>query len=403
MSLSQKLLEKNRKVINKVFTESKEAQKYRADTKKSFGFDPYDAAMLKEGFSFRKAAEKVQGFREANGFREAETSTIWTQLLRAGVNNVANSAYLDVAATTWKQWVTVASSKLDTEIYAPLHSVGFPGEVPEQGGLFPEVSTAGLNLKLANKKYGSIFSVSMELLEDDQTSQMQQRAQMMAEYLDILTEVLVMGKLLSPSGGATYLNFKVPVSETKPSYEANYPWTASSAPFVGGGYNKPAAYTIINQAGIQGGIQALMQQKDLLGNFMNVKPTHALHSPARRFDVAVLLNSSYYPSGAAAAGSTGGAFSVNPIQSVIEPIVTPFMPKYDGTFSGLAESWFLVDASKPAFVFQMRQGISLVPEAPNSGDGFNRELQRYRVSMRGNADFIDPRFMWLGNDGSVTS
>ena len=66
-----------------------------------------------------------------------------------------------------------------------------------------------------------------------------------------------------------------------------------------------------------------------------------------------------------------------------------------------AETWFLVDASKPAFVLQMREGISVVAEAPNAGQGFERQIQRYRASMRANADFIDPRFMFIGNDGSA--
>src|SRR5208337_3329392 len=171
---------------------------------------------------------------------------------------IANAAYLDVKKTSWKEWVTVVPSNKDTELYAPLHSVGFPSEVPENGGLYPEVSTAGLNIKLQNRKFGSIFSISFEAMEDDQTGQLIQRASMMSEYLDLLTEVWVMGKLLSPSGGVTYLNtLNVPVSETKPNYESNYPWTVATAPFVGGGYNAPASYGIVKYANIAAGVQAL--------------------------------------------------------------------------------------------------------------------------------------------------
>lgn len=399
------LLERNKRVTERVIREGKSVREadgtiyagkeFREGFKKHWGVDPYDPAMLKEGFSFRKAAQKMADFREA------EMSTAWNQLLRAGVQNIANNAY-QMYPTTYEQWVTVVPSNKDTELYAPLMSVGFPNEVP-QGGLFPEVSTAGLDLKLQNRKYGSLFAISHEAMEDDQTGQLVQKAQLMGDYLKILTEVLVMAKLLSPSGGVTYLNYKVPVSETKPSTEANYPWAAASAPFVGGGFNRPATYSLITQASIQTGIQATMQQKDLLGNYMAVNPSHIIHSPQRRFDVALLLNSSYYPAGAAAAGVTGGAFAINPIESVLQPIVCRYMPTNAGVISGLAETWFLVDASKPAFIHQMREGISMVPEAPNSGEGFNRQIQRYRASVRQNADFIDSRFMWLGNDGSVTS
>ena len=137
------LREKNAKVIKRVIENCKEAKNERETFKAQWGVDPTDPNMLKEGFSFKKAAEKMASFREA------EVSTAWTQLLRAGVQNIANNAY-QTYPTTWESWVTVVPSDKDTELYAPLHSVGFPSEV-SQGGLFPEVSTAGLDIKLKNK------------------------------------------------------------------------------------------------------------------------------------------------------------------------------------------------------------------------------------------------------------
>jgi len=144
-----------------------------------------------------------------------------------------------------------------------------------------------------------------------------------------------------------------------------------------------------------------MQQKDLLGNFMMVDPTHILVSPKRRFDIATILNSEWYPAGAQSAGVTGGAFSRNQLKGLLDPLFVRYMPKNDGTIDGLSEAWYLVDGKKPAFIMQMREGISVVAEAPNAGQGFERQIQRYRASMRGNADFIDSRFMWQGNDGSA--
>jgi len=398
------LRERNAKVIKKViengksFIENGEAtagKQYRESFKTKWGFDPYDPAMRESGFNWKACAQKMASFREA------EVSTAWNQLLRAGVNNIANNAY-QTYPTTYESWVTVSPSDKDTELYAPLHSVGFPSEVA-QGGLFPEVSTAGLDLSIKNKKYGSLFAVTKEAEDDDQTGQLVQKAQLMGEYLKMLTEVLVMAKLLSPSGGVNYGPLFVPASETKPSYESNYPWTSSSAPFVGGGYNRPTSFGIVKDSTIKAGLQIMMQQKDLLGNFMNVDPSHILISPQQRFDTATILNSEWYPAGAQAAGVTGGAFSRNQLKGILDALVVRYMPKSTGAVDALSYTWMLVDASKPAFVMQMREGISVIAEAPNSGQGFERQIQRFRAHMRGNADFIDPRFMFLGNDGSVTS
>lgn len=394
------LKEKNEAVIKRQLTESQDVREWRGVFKKQHGFDPLDGEALpvmKEGFSWTKVANKM-----GVAFREAEQSTAFVQVLRAGVQQIVNSMYQKVPVT-YSQWVTVVPSNKDTELYAPIQGVSFPNEVP-QGGLFPEVNAAGLDLKLQNRKFGSIFAITKELLEgDDQTGQFQRQAASMGEYLQYLTEVLCYAKLLSPSGGVTYANYKVPVSETQPSGETNYPWTTSAAPFIGGGYNKPTSFAILGQTAIQTGIQSLMGQKNLLGLYMNVAPDKLLISPKRRFDVAVLLNSSYYPSGAAAAGNTGGAFAINPIQSVVEPVITRFMPKSNGTIDPNSEAWMLVDSKKPFFVLQQREAASVTAEAANSGESFNRQIMRFRADCRMNADFIDPRFAWLGNDGSVTS
>jgi hypothetical protein len=40
-------------------------------------------------------------------------------------------------------------------------------------------------------------------------------------------------------------------------------------------------------------------------------------------------------------------------------------------------------------------------EARNSGASFEYDVLRFKARMRGNADFIDSRFAWQGNNGSV--
>ncbi len=392
------LKEKNKKVIERQVTDNEEMRAYRTTFKHFHKFDPLDAEklpVLKEGFSWGKVAQKM-GYAS---LREAEQSTAWVQLLRAGVQQIVNNAY-QMVETTYDDFVTVVPSSKDTELYAPIQGVNFPREVA-QGGLFPEVNMAGLNIKLENKKYGSMFAYTQELSEDDQTAQVNKQATLLGEYLRIVTEVLCYGKLISPSGGVNYIDLFVPVSETKPSNENVYPWTPATTPFVGGGFNRPASYGAFNLANIIAGYQALMQQKNLLGLIMQVNPNRALVSPLNAFDAATLLNSSYYPAGAQSAGTTGGAFAVNPIKGLVNLTVSRYMPNNSGTITANSKAWALVDDSKPWFVLQLREATNLIMEAPNSGQSFDRQLIRFRASARMNADFIDPRFAWLGNDGSV--
>lgn len=393
-TINKRLREANAKAIKKALTDGVDVRKFREGFKKAQGFDALDekALPVKEaGFSWEKVAGKLNV-----NLREAEQSTGFVQVLRAGVLQVANAAY-ETVETSYEDWVTVVNSNKNEELYAPLQGVNFPREVAKSG-LYPEVNTAGLDIKLANKKYGSMFAIEKELLEDDQTGQFQRQASLMGEYLKILTEVLVYAKLASPTGGVQYINLQVPASETQPSYETAYPWSTA---LRGGGATKPASYGAFNQANIQSGIIALMGQKNLLGLLMQVNPKRIVVSPKFRFDAAVLLHSSYYPSGAAAAGQTGGAFAINPIQSVADLTISRYIPNDAGVVDPASKRWFLLDDGKPFFVLQLREAISLVPEAANSGQSFERDVFRFKASMRGNCDFIDPRFAWQGSDGSV--
>lgn len=393
-----KLRESNEKLIKKVLETTPEAKRI-ADAAKPFlgGKDAYgvDSPFLKEGgFNFARAYTKLK-----ERMSEADASSSFQQVLRAGVQTAVNSAY-STTQTTFEDWVKVMPSSKKTELYAPLHGISFPQELGASEP-YPEVGAAGLSIQLTNRKYGSMYPVELELLEDDQTGQFSQQAGKLGEYMKLLTEVLVYAKLASKAS-MQYLNFKIPASETKPADEtAAYPWAPASAPLLGGGFNRPGTYVAFGQTGIQDGIQSLMGQKNLLGIIMQVNPNRVLISPRYNFDSAVLANSAYYPSGAAAAGATGGAFAINPLKGIYDTSVVRYMFNQNGAVDSQSKAWYLVDDSKPWFILQMREAAVVEQEAPNSGKSFELDQIRFKVRGRMNADFIDPRFAWQGNDGSV--
>lgn len=382
----------NLDVVKECVKRNSHFKKMRESIQKRMGFDIADEKkfpVASRSFSWPKFVDKL---------REAEHSSGHVELLRAGVQTAVNSLYQTVE-TTFEDWAHVIQSSRMTELYAPLQGIGFPQEVPEEG-LYPEAKALGLDMKLKNRKYGEIFPVTKELLEDDQTGQFYNQVSLMAEYLKQVLEVLAYGKLNSVAA-QQYAGLRVPTSETKPSDEANYPYAAASAPFIGGGYNRPAAFGVLSQANIQNGIIALAGQKNKLGLTMSVAPSRLLASHFYRFDAAVLLNSGYYPSGAAAAGSVGGAFAINPIQGVLDATYSRFMFDNAGAATALSKAWYIVDDSKPFFVVQIREAASITQENPDAGESFSRDVQRFKAKTRCNADFIDPRFVWRGSDGSV--
>lgn len=384
---------KNMKVIEKALRTSVPVRNLTEAMKTRHKLDIWD----EKKFPVKESEWSWEKCRAKLDMKEADSASAFTQFLKAGLQVITNGAYLN-HPTTFEDWVTTIQSKHASEPYAPNHGVSFPRQVGNSE-LFPEVGAAALDLQIKNYKYGAIYAVERELLEDDQSGSFQEQSAKLGEYMKLLCEVLCYGKLASVSN-MQYIDYAIPKSETQPSTEANYPWTKSTAPFVGGGFNQATAVAI-TKASIQAAKVALMNQKNLQGIKMNVNGNRLIVGPNLEFDTSILLNSAYYPSGAATTGATGGAFAINPIKGIAQLTVSPYVFKNDGTVDGSSTAWYLVDDSKPFFVLQLREPMTVEQEGTNSGESFNRDIYRFKGRSRMNADWIDPRFAYQGNDGSV--
>lgn len=389
---------RNVKAVRKNLWENAEMRATRESFRKKFGFDFADRKkfpVMEDGFSWQKVAQKLGSPTVDAVLKEADSSSTFVQVLRAGIQSIVNSSY-ETVDTTFESWSTTVNSTKDTEPYAPLHGVSFLAEVGKQE-IYGESRAAGLDLKLKNRKYGTLYAVEKELLEDDQTGQFAKQAGLLGEYAKLAIEAIVYAKLNGIAG--TYANLSIPATETKPSYEANYPWSTS---LRGGGKNRPASFGVLNQANIQAGFIGLMNQLNLLGLKMNVDPKRLVIGPKYRFDAAVLLNSSFYPSvPSGTAGAVGSTFAINTLESIAALTISRFMFDNVGGSTGTSSAWYLMDDSKPWFVNQIRQAAEVTQENPNAGQSFDRDIIRFKLSLRANADHIDPRFAWQGSDGSV--
>lgn len=387
--------ERNREVKASAAWNYKEMKEFRETMLRKFNVDMRNKDKmpmgLKESFSWSEFKRKTM--------RETNSASANAQLLRAGVQTAVNNLYPAVK-TTYEQWTHVIQSGRDTELYAPLNAMSFLEEVGE-GEKYAESNVVGLDLELRNKKFGEIFPVSFELIDDDQTGQFSQKVSDMADYAAQLWEVYAYGKLASISGGAKYANLIVPASETKPGYEAVYPWAPSATPLRGGAITRLTSFLALSQTSLQTAYTQLENQLNLQGLKMAVDPQTIACSPFNRWTLSTLLNSNFYPSGAAAAGNLGGALAINVLQGIGEPVISRFMFDQNGSANANSKAWYVMDSSKPWFVVQLREAAKITQEDPESGAGFERDIYRWKLSVRGNADFIDPRFAFQGNDGSV--
>ena len=174
--------------------------------------------------------------------------------------------------------------------------------------------------------------------------------------------------------------------------------TVWSTALAGGGSNRLGSYLAFSSDNVQTLDILLMGQKDLLGNYLLVNPNTLLTGINLKFAARTLLNSEWYPAttamkvgGTGASTTIGTSYAKNVLDGAYNLVVSRFLP---------AKSYALGEAGK-GIVFQMREGLSVVNENPQSGMAFSQDEFRFRAKARWAVDWIDPRFWALGNDGSV--
>jgi hypothetical protein len=342
------------------------------------------SAALKENENFSWKRLKSNLVANESKLKEATAETAFGQLLRYGIQDFMFDAYKNVADFIYPDLVSVRSSKNRQEWYAPLFGVEVPSDIA-LGGRFEDSRVAGLDVEIVNKKVGRMFTVEREMIDDDQTGQIENRAQGLGGRLRYKEESDVLGVdvfTLTPLGrGITGV--------------AGQSYTTALG-------NKPSAgFAALSQAGLESADISLCNMLDPMGNKILVKPTLLLVSPADKFNAAKLLNSVLQPSvpmtatfgsgstqsAQFAGGGTGWTMTVNPLQGLYTLKVSRFLP---------AGYWYLMEP-KTSIVWQERDGLELLMEARDAGMSFERDQYRWRIRRRYQTAVIEYRYIFCGN------
>lgn len=346
----------------------REIQKKNLADARDAAFREADAAVGIPGFAAKIDWESPSF--SVRRLREAVAASSFPQLLRTGVNQFMFDAYQQVDVT-YPELVRVVNSDKAEELYAPLYGAELPKKVlPSQK--FESSRLLGQDIRLRNGKWGRMLDIDRELIDDDQTGQVADRAQGMGQRIRLVEE-----------------------AETYNALVAGAYTTA-----IG---NAPALNVQVSLAALKAADVALENSVDPLGNFVVVQPDTVAVNPVDKFDVLTLLNSTLQPAvpggsgqnaSTASSGATGWTMSTNPLQGVYKPVSARYVPKIglDGTHG----AWFLMQAKK-SLVFQDRDPLEVAQEAPNSGEGFERDIYRYRTRRRFAVGLIDSRFVYRGN------
>lgn len=316
----------------------------------------------------REAAERIADLHETNSV------TTFGWLLRSAVQEFANTVYGDLAVI-YPNLVTEVTSRRRSEIYGGLYRGTMPRLV-DAGEKFQDTTFKGFERELINYKFGHIETFERELFDDDQTGQIRSRAGNLGENFRTFEEIYVLSRLF----GAARSEEGVDVPQS--TYNGGNVFTVQ----IG---NRPATFDLLSFQSLSEAHVAMRRITDPIGRKFLVNPTILLVSPEDELLAMTLMNSTIQ----ALTSTSVTAGLVNPLAGRYTVYSSPFIEP---------RAWLLGDF-KRGFVFQRRDPLEIVQENPNSGLGFEQEVYAFRARERFEADWIEPRVAYLGNDGSVTT
>jgi hypothetical protein len=324
-------------------------------------------------FSFarlREAAERVAELTEAN----VESS--YGYLLRGAVQEFANEAYTD-HPTVYQSLVTSIDSTKLTEVYGGLYRSSMPEET-DAGEEFKESNFKGFEREIRNRKFGRIEKFERELFDDDQTGQVRRRAGDMGEGYKTFEEIYVLSRLFN-------------LARTEEGVDVTLSSYGSGTVFSTAIGNRPSSYARFTQAKLEAAHVSLRAITDPVGRKFVVTPRVLVAGIHDELEVARVLGSPMMANDTSSAGSL--ALRVNPMAGRYTPVTSPFVEDY---------AWGIGDPKK-GLVFQRRDPIEIQQELPGTGSSFKQEIYAFRIRSRWECDWVEPRFFFVGNDGTVSS
>jgi len=349
---------------------------------------------LSPDIPWHKLEEKCT--EDPGSLMEAHGSAAWGSLMRAGIQMMANTWYNRYDNSCLKIAQETSSDKRQ-EWYAPLFGSNWPRKI-EAGTRFPEQEIKGQDLELINVKWGQIEAFTRELFDDDQTGQIQDRARHMGEATAGWEDAYFSRRFIGAADATSYPE----AIEASGWSGVNAVGTAITTPFSVNMYttaigNRPAAYVQLGYGVLLTAFQRLRQALDPLGVPIVTNPNRLLVSTFDEINAKMLVSSATAPyvppaTGGAGQGLARGAYAENPLVGMVQPVVNIHLRP------GV---WALVEAHR-GYVLQRRDPMEIVQEQPQTGASFDTDTMRFRTRTRWEQDWIDPRFAYLGNDGSAS-
>ncbi len=368
-----------------------QTRKIRESTRRRLGIDPAELPWEQIDRHPKRLFERLEAMEEEGVlFREATAETSFGALLRYGVQNFLFDAYL-MTDTIWESLYTSMPANSLIELFAPLYGAEVPEDVEELGD-FDESRTQGIDVQVRVKKVGRMVAFSRELVDDDRTGQIKDRASKAGEKMRYKEEIdglngIIQARDYAP-GSAGFTGYSTTIGNRSLSGTA-----------------------ALNQTNLELVYPAMRTIKDPLGQIIAVRLDTILHGPTTAVTLWRLLQSQFQPSipggqggtapaetaSSAVSGQIGWTLAENWLKGRWTPVEAPLFN--DARVNNGVDAsgyWFVMQAKKGA-VHLERDPLEVVQENPLSGMSFTNDAYRYRVRRRYAFAVIEPRYIYQGN------
>lgn len=357
--------------------------------------------------NFERTVEKEAMEAEGVGITASQVA-IFSLL---GVTSIVADAYAAITDLPLQDLCISEPSHTFQEPKAWLANPDMPDQLadmeePQQTKVLPR------SLLVTNSDFGKAFSISRRAIDDDQVGQLSRIPAKIGENHRRQEEIYAAGFLTGAAFSTDGVSVPAP-AYTDPDGLGNGVYvpvgTASSQRI------NALSPVVISQNAIQNMIAQSKEIRDWDGKNVIVKLDKIVGGTQVTTLAAAILHGLYWPSQPVAqAGSTNGLvtgtfMTPNPLDPKNKVLRVPIDYEEEPYFNFTSGSinyryaWFAMQSKWIGLVKQDRQPLETLMESPNSG-GSIRTRSYYHRTYRRYAYYIgDARFLFRGNDGSVTS
>lgn len=289
--------------------------------------------------------------------KEALDISGYPTLLASGIKQRLYQGY-KLPVTIFEQIVTVEQSSKRQEQYGGLFETDLPVEI-KPGENYPESSLGEKRVYIANKKFGNILALDMELVWHDQQNQILKKAQSLGRGARLHQEKTVIEYLIDASDNG---------------YRTTSAATGSALYSSG---NRNLLTTAFSATQLEAAIQAMRNQQDDKGNPMLCYPDTILGPLELEGDFHRVMK---------AQGRTGVAnqnqddynYLKEQYGGSLKILTSPFFSQ-SGTATTPTNDWYLMSRAMGCLVYQEVLPLTVMQEVTGSTASFERDVMRFKV------------------------